>query len=130
MGTTPASHLQARAATTAERTFIATGAHGGKGPWKEPSALTIPSSTSRLVHRALHYRKTPKRTRGAATRRKFVGMAAGILAVRPQGHGSVCDIATLEGKRDSKTLRQLKATYDAKGPIKGRTSEEATCQEE
>ena len=40
--------------------------------------------------------------------------------MRPQGLGSVCDIVTLEGKRDSKTLRQLKATYDVKGPIKGR----------
>ena len=77
---------------------------------------------SSLVHRALHYRKTPKRKskhkRDSAA--KQTGMAAGVLKVRKCNQEVVCDVITLSGEKITDTPAQLFAKYDVKGPIKGR----------
>ena len=77
-----------------------------------------------MVHRALHHRKVPKRKSSKrehkSTSRPPSGMAAGILRVRKGGDEILCDVVTLAGAKQSKTIKQLKAMYDIKGPIKGR----------
>ena len=42
------------------------------------------------------------------------------MRVRKGGEEILCDVITLEGAKQSKTIKQLKAIYDIKGPIKGR----------
>ncbi len=78
-----------------------------------------------MVHRALHHRKVPKRKnskREKTDKSKLpTGMAAGILKVRVEKPEVLCDVITLEGIKQSKTIKQLQAMYDIKGPIKGRT---------
>ena len=76
-----------------------------------------------LVHRALHYRKAPKRKskRTQSLGEQPTGMAAGVLGVRRCNRSVVCDAITVKGEKITKSPAQLFATYDVKGPIKGRT---------
>jgi hypothetical protein len=86
-----------------------------------------------LVHRALHYRKAPKRKikRAQSLVEQPTGMAAGVLGVRRCSRSVACDVMTVEGGEITKSPAQLFATYDVKGPITyPRTNEETTCQEE
>ena len=42
------------------------------------------------------------------------------MRVRKGSDEILCDVVTLAGAKQSKTIKQLKAMYDIKGPIKGR----------
>ena len=71
-----------------------------------------------------HHRKAPKRksSKREQTSKSTspTGMAAGILRVRKGETEVLCDVVTLEGTKQSKTIKQLKAIYDIKRPIKVR----------
>jgi hypothetical protein len=76
-----------------------------------------------FVHRALHYRKAPKRKSERAQNlvEQPTGMAAGVPGVRRCNRSVACDVITVEGKKITKSPAQLFATCDVKDPIKGRT---------
>ena len=104
------------------RTVVALGAREVDDGLVHENGLTKYEGS--MVHRALHHRRVPKRKKPNSG--KYMksaaptGVAAGVLKVRLSEGEVVCDIITLEGIKESKTIKQLQAKYDVHGPIKGR----------